>query len=186
MPNDVPSGAWWALALRGVAALLFGLAAFAWPGITLEVLVLLYGAYALVDGLLALGSAALAVEHRARWWPFALEGVVGVVAGLFTLFNPAIAVEVLVVVIAAWALVTGTVEIAAGVRLRRTLAHGWMVGLGGLLSVVAGVALLVAPGIGLLALVWLIGGYAVLFGLNLLALSMRGRGQGPTGAAAAA
>jgi uncharacterized membrane protein HdeD (DUF308 family) len=165
---------WWAVVLRGVAAVLFGLMALIWPGITLLVLVALFGAYALVDGLFALGSAIFGGGNTAgsRVW-LAVEGVAGIVAGIMTFFWPGITTLVLLWLIAAWALVTGVFEIVAAIRLRREIQGEWLLALSGALSVVFGIMLMVWPAAGALALVILIGLYAILFGVVLIWLGLR-------------
>ena len=167
---------WWALAARGAFAVLFGVLAFLWPGVTLASLVLLFGAYALVDGAVALVHA-VAGGGGVRW-PLALEGLVGVLAGIGTLAWPEITALALVYLIAAWAVVTGVFELVQAVRLRLVIENEWTLGLSGLASVVFGVLLAVWPAAGALAVVWLIGSYAVLFGVLLLALAFRLRAFG--------
>jgi uncharacterized membrane protein HdeD (DUF308 family) len=162
---------WWVIALRGLAAVLFGVLAFAWPGITLAVLVLLFGAYALVDGILGLIAAFRGdAQHR---WAMALEGVVSVLAGLAAFAWPGLTALVLLYIIAFWAIVTGVLEIVAAFRLRRVINNELGLAIGGILSVLFGIVLLVAPGAGALAVVFLIGAYAIIFGLALLALAWR-------------
>ncbi len=168
---------WWALALRGVFAILFGVAAFAWPSLTLAALVILFGAYALVDGVFALVAAVRAAEAHERWWLFVLEGLVGIVIGIITFIWPGITALVLLYLIAWWALITGVFEIAAAIRLRRQIKHEWTLVLGGLASVVFGLLLFYRPGAGALAVVWLIGTYALIFGVLFLMLGFRLRGH---------
>lgn len=167
---------WWAFALRGAAAVIFGILAFAWPGVTLAVLVLFWGAYALVDGILALVSAfRTGHDHR---WALLIEGIVGIGAGVITFAYPGLTALVLVYIIAFWALITGLLEIVAAFRLRKVIDNEWWLGLSGALSLVFGVVLVAAPGAGALALVWVIGAYAMLFGIVLLALAFRLRSMG--------
>ena len=162
---------WWVIALRGLAAVLFGVLAFVWPGMTLAVLVLLFGAYALVDGILGILAAFRGdTQHR---WAMALEGVVSVLAGLAAFAWPGLTALVLLYIIAFWAIVTGVLEIVAAVRLRRALSNELGLVIGGVLSVLFGIVLLVAPGAGALAVVFLIGAYAIVFGLALLGLAWR-------------
>jgi uncharacterized membrane protein HdeD (DUF308 family) len=163
---------WWALALRGLLAVLFGLAAFLWPGISLVALVTLFGAYALVDGIFAIVSAF----RTSEWWPLLLEGIAGIAAGVITFLWPGITAFALVYLIAAWAIVTGIFEIIAAVRLRKAIENEWLLGLGGLASVALGVIMIAAPGAGALGLVWAIGAYALVFGVTLIALGFRLRG----------
>jgi uncharacterized membrane protein HdeD (DUF308 family) len=176
MEMEVSSRHWWAFAVRGLAAILFGILAFAWPGITLAVLVLLWGAYALVDGVLALISA-FRTRHDHRWG-LLLEGIVGIGAGLVTFVYPGLTALVLLYIIAAWALITGVLELVTAFRLRRAIRDEWWLVLGGIASIVFGVVLLAAPGAGALALIWLIAAYAIVFGVLLLALALRLHGMG--------
>jgi uncharacterized membrane protein HdeD (DUF308 family) len=169
---------WWALALRGVAAILLGILAFAWPGITLFVLVLFFGAYMLVDGIFAIVAAVRAAGEEDRWWLLLIEGILGVLAGLVAFFWPGLTALALLYFIAAWAIVTGIMEIVAAVRLRQEIDGEWALGLSGLLSVIFGVLLVVLPApAGLLSLVWLIGAYAVATGVLLLILAFRVRSE---------
>jgi uncharacterized membrane protein HdeD (DUF308 family) len=176
---------WWALALRGVAAILLGILAFAWPGITLFVLVLFFGAYMLVDGIFAIVAAVRAAGEEDRWWLLLIEGILGVLAGLVAFFWPGLTALALLYFIAAWAIVTGIMEIVAAVRLRQEIEGEWALGLSGLLSVIFGVLLVVLPApAGLLSLVWLIGAYAVATGVLLLILAFRVRSEASHGASA--
>src|SRR5215218_5335869 len=167
---------WWVLALRGLAAIVFGVLAFVWPDITLFALVLLFGAYMLVDGIVAIVAAVRAAGREARWWLLLIEGVLGVLAGLVAAFWPGLTALALLYFVAAWAIVTGIFEIVGAIRLRREIEGEWALILGGALSVLFGVLLVaVGPGVGLLSLVWLIGVYAVAFGVLLLILAFRVR-----------
>jgi uncharacterized membrane protein HdeD (DUF308 family) len=163
---------WWVVLLRGLAGIIFGLITFFEPGISLAALVLLFGAYALVDGVL---SIATAVRRRGadRWLLLLLEGIAGILAGLATFLWPAITAIVLLYLIAAWALVTGVLEIAAAIRLRKAITGEWLLALSGIASIILGVLLFIAPGPGALAVVIWIGVYAFVFGALLVALSFR-------------
>jgi uncharacterized membrane protein HdeD (DUF308 family) len=181
---DVLARYWWLVALRGALALLFGVLALVWPAITIGVLVLLFGAYAFVDGAFALGTAIFGgarAEGRRTW--LVVEGVAGILAGLVTFFWPAITALALLWLIAAWALVTGVLEIVTAIRLRRELTGEWLLALTGVLSVIFGIVLLVRPGAGALALIWVIGIYAIAFGAALLFLAFRLRRIAPDRAA---
>ncbi len=171
---------WWLLALRGVLAIVFGVAALIWPGLTLLVLVTLFGAYAIVDGVVAILSV---VRHRerGRWWAVLLEGVFGILAGLVAFLLPGITAVALVFVIGVWAMLTGLMEISAALRLRRMIENEWMLGLAGILSLVFGAALVVFPGAGALALVTLIAAYAIVFGIAMLFLGLRLRNARASG-----
>jgi len=167
---------WWALALRGLAAIVFGILAFVWPGITLFVLIIFFGAYMLVDGVFAIVAAVRVAGEAARWWLLLVEGILGVLAGIVAFVWPGLTALALLYFVAAWAIVTGIFEIVGAIRLRREIEGEWALILGGALSVLFGVLLVaVGPGVGLLSLVWLIGVYAVAFGVLLLILAFRVR-----------
>lgn len=168
---------WWALALRGLFAVLFGLAVFIWPGLTLLALVALFAAYALVDGVFSIVAAIRAAGRHARWWPLLLEGLLGIAAGVVAFLWPNITALALLYVIAAWAIVTGVFEIVAAIRLRREIEGELLLGLAGLASVIFGVLLILFPGAGALAVLWLIGGFAIAFGILLILLGFRLRGR---------
>lgn len=167
---------WWTLVLRGVLAVVFGVVAWVAPGLTIGALILLFGAYALVDGAFAL-VAAFSPGGERRRWPLVLEGILGIGAGIAAVVWPGLTALALLYVIAAWALITGLFEIMAAVELRREIDNEWLLGLAGLASIVFGLLLIVRPGAGALALTWLIGVYAVLFGVLLIALGFRLRGM---------
>jgi uncharacterized membrane protein HdeD (DUF308 family) len=163
---------WWALALRGIFAILLGLAAFVLPGVTLAVLVALFGAYAVVDGVLAIIAGVRAAERHERWWSLVLKGLAGIVAGVLAFVWPALTALALLFLIAGWAIVTGVLEIVAAVHLHR--AHGeWLLILNGVLSILFGLFVIVWPGAGVLTLLWIIGVYAIVFGAVLLVLAFR-------------
>jgi len=166
---------WWLLALRGVIALLFGVLAFAWPGMTIAILVALFGAYVLVDGVF---TTIVAVRQRTntRWWLVLLEGVVGIAAGILTFFWPSITALVLFYLIAAWAVVSGVFKLLAAIQLRKEIANEWMFAISGIISILFGVLLMILPTIGMLALIWLIAAYAIVFGLIMLILAFQLRG----------
>ena len=174
---DSLSRNWWAVSLRGLAGILFGIITFIAPGISLAALVLLFGAYAFADGVLAVVTA---IRRRGndRWGMLLLEGLVGVAAGVLTLLWPGITALALLYVIAAWALVTGAFEIAAAIRLRKVITGEWILALSGILSIALGLLLIVAPGPGALAVVIWIGAYAFVFGALLFALGLRLKGLG--------
>ena len=179
---------WWSVALRGVLAVAFGVAAWIWPDITVHALVLLYGFYALVDGLLALAALLVGgslVRERRGW--LIVEGVAGIAAGVIAFLWPGITALVLLYLIAAWAIATGVLEIAAAIWLRRELRGEWLLALVGVVSVLFGVFLVVRPGEGAIAVVWALGLYALVFGVALVALGLRLRhlGRGVGGAAPA-
>jgi uncharacterized membrane protein HdeD (DUF308 family) len=164
---------WWAVVLRGVAAVLFGVLALIWPDVTMIVLVALFGAYALVDGIITLGTAIFGGRERGRRGWLAVEGVAGILAGVITFAWPEVSALALLWIIAAWALVTGVLEIVAAVRLRREIEGEWLLAISGALSVAFGVMLVVWPAAGALAVVTLIGIYAIVFGVVLVGLGLR-------------
>jgi uncharacterized membrane protein HdeD (DUF308 family) len=165
---------WWALALRGLVAVLFGLLTFLLPGITLVTLVLLFGAYALADGIFNVIAFFRVASHQ---WALLVEGVIGIIAGILTFAWPAITAIVLLYVIAFWAIFTGVFEIIAGIRLRKAITNEWLLLVMGVLSLLFGVLILFAPGAGALAIVLWIGAYALVFGVFLLAFAFRLRGH---------
>lgn len=163
---------WWLLLLRGIAAILFGVLAFAWPGITLLSLVILYGFYALLDGLFAILAAIKGGNIESRWW-LILIGILGVAAGLVTFFWTGITALVLIMFIGAWALIHGIFEIVGAIKIRKEIDNEWWLILSGALSVIFGLAVLIMPGAGALALIWLIGAYAIIFGGMLVGFAFR-------------
>ena len=167
---------WWTFVLRGVAAIIFGFLAYFWPGITFTVLVLFFGAYALWDGVFALINA-FRTEGERRW-SLVLEGVAGIAAGLITFFWTGAASLALLLVIGAWAIVTGIFEISAAIRLRKEIEGEWLLLLSGVLSVLFGIAIAIWPAAGLVAVTWMIGAYAIVFGAILIALGFRLRNMG--------
>jgi uncharacterized membrane protein HdeD (DUF308 family) len=160
----------WSVALRGIAALVFGFLALTVPGPVLMGLVLLFGAYALVGGILALVSAVKEKAEYGRGWRV-LEGLAGIALGIMTFAWPGITALSLTYVIAAWAIVTGIFEFAGAIRLRKYIKHEWLYMLGGVLSVVLGVLIIGRPLAGALAITWMLGLYGILFGSVLLGLS---------------
>ena len=164
---------WWAIALRGLAGIIFGILAFVMPGMTLAVLVLLFGAYALVDGIFDIIASLGGRSGAQSWWMLLLEGLVGVAAGLVAFFRPGLTALALVYLIAAWAIITGVLEIVAAIRLRKVMRNEWWLVAGGVLSIVFGVLIAAAPGAGALALVFWIGAYALIFGVLMVGLGFR-------------
>lgn len=164
---------WWLLVLRGVLAILFGVLAFIWPGITLLTLIVMFGVYAIVDGLVAIWTGFSRTRESSRWWTFLLEGLLGLGAGIAALVWPGLATLVFIYLIASWAVFTGILEIAAAVRLRHEITNEWFLGLGGVLSIGLGILLFLQPAAGGLAIIWMIAGYAIVFGVLLVILGFR-------------
>ncbi len=165
---------WWLLLLRGVASIVFGVLAFIWPGLTLVALIFLWGAYAVVDGGIALWAAITgkAGELAPRWW-LIIVGIVGILAGLVAFASPGLTAFFLLMFIAGWAIVVGALEIWGAIQLRKEIEGEWWLILSGLLSIAFGILLVARPGAGALALVWLIGSFAILHGCILIALALR-------------
>ncbi len=173
IPESIPSRYWWAMVLRGFAAIIFGILAFSWPGITLQVLVLFFGAYALVDGILSVAAAIRGRGHTDNWGLFLLQGVLSIGLGILTWLAPSAMAVAILLYMAAWALVTGVLEIVAAIRLRHEIKGEFWLALGGLLSITFGLLVFAFPLAGALGMIWLIGGYALAFGLCLIALGIR-------------
>lgn len=167
---------WWMAALRGTLAVIFGVAAFVWPGMTFEVLVLLFGAYAFVDGILVLGFGLVAAGDGEQWWPLVLSGILGIGIGVLTFAKPATMALALVYVAGFWAIVTGLLEVVAAIRLRDVISGEWLMGLSGALSILFGLLVVAQPDTGALALVYLFGFYAILAGVSQIGLGFRLRG----------
>jgi uncharacterized membrane protein HdeD (DUF308 family) len=165
---------WWLLLLRGIAAILFGILAFVWPGITLVTLTFMWGAYALLDGAVSLWAAIVGKgnEITPRWW-LAVVGAAGILAGLVAFLSPGITALVLLMFIAGWAIVTGVFQIIGAVRLREEIEGEWLLALSGALAILFGIALIAVPGAGLLSLVWLIGAFAIVAGASYIGLAFR-------------
>jgi uncharacterized membrane protein HdeD (DUF308 family) len=167
---------WWAMAIRGVLGIVVGVIAFIMPAATMLALVLLFAAYMLVDGVFAIIAAVRAARRHDRWGLLVLEGVAGFVAAAIAVLWPGITVLAFVLLVAAWALVSGTLMLMAALYLNIDHGRWWLV-LGGAASIVYGLLLLVAPAIGALVLAWWFGIYAFVFGVALLILAFRLRAR---------
>jgi uncharacterized membrane protein HdeD (DUF308 family) len=165
------------LALRGIVAILFGLAALFWPGLILVVLIVLFGAYALVDGVLALIAAFRSSGRGMRRTLLLIEGVIGILFGILALFWPGLTALTLLYIIALWAILSGIARIVMAIMLRREIENEWSIALSGVLSVILGIVLLFLPGAGLLAYTWLVGLLALAVGIALIYYAFRVRGQ---------
>jgi uncharacterized membrane protein HdeD (DUF308 family) len=165
---------WWVFAIRGIAAIVFGILAFIWPGTTLAVLVFLFGAYVLVDGAALLVALARGdTVARCHAWAVGVTGVLGIVAGVVTFAWPGLTALSLLYLVAFWAIAMGTFQVIAAVALRRELDGEFWMALGGVASIVFGAFLFAFPGSGLLSLVWLVGIWSVVFGVSSLGLASR-------------
>ena len=158
--------------VRGIIGVMFGIIAFLWPGLTLTALVLLFGAYALLDGI-ANVAHGVSSARSGHGWILLLEGIVGVGAGIVTFLWPAITLLVLVMVIGVWAVVRGALEIAAAIRLRHVISGEWLLALAGLLSIALGVLFFIYPLTGAVVLAWWVGAYALIAGIVLIALGFK-------------
>src|SRR6266852_3198327 len=167
---------WWLIALRGALGILFGIVAFVVPGATILSLVLLFSAYMLVDGVFAIAAAIRAAQAHERWGLLVLEGVANIACGVIAFLLPGLTVLVFVLLIAAWALISGGFMLAAAFRLHIDHGRWWLV-LGGLISIAYGIALVIAPMIGAVVLTWWLGAYAFMFGIALLVLAFKLRSR---------
>lgn len=166
---------WWALAVRGVVAILFGVLLLAWPGVSLLVLVTIFGAFALVDGVFSIVAAVRAARGHGSWGTLLLVGITGVLAALVAWSWPGITAVAIAFVIGAWAIVTGVLAIVAAVELRRVLRGEFWLGLSGLLAILFGLLVFANPIAGAVTLAWFLGVFAILFGATLLVLAFRVR-----------
>ncbi len=163
---------WWLILLRGLAAIAFGVIAFMMPGIGIASLVILYGAYAMVDGIVALVAAFSGEAKDQRWWLAAI-GLLGLAVGVMTLMWPGVTALALLYFIAFWAIAIGVMQIVGAIRMRKEIDNEWWLGLGGLLSVLLGVVMILMPGAGALGLIWAIASFAIVYGVTLVMLSLR-------------
>lgn len=172
------TGNWWAPVASGVLAIAAGVAAFAWPGKTFEVLVLLFGVYAFVRGSIWLSFGMLAASTRERWWPFVVNGIISLALGVLTFAETQAMALVLVSLGGAWAVLMGVLELVAAIRFRQFIPNEFLLGLGALVSIVFGVTVLAQPAIGVVTFALLFGAYAVLVGIMQVWLGLRLRGLG--------
>ncbi len=164
---------WWLFLLRGLAAITFGVLSLIWPGISLVALILLFGAYALVDGVFALAAAILGRGNaEIRWW-LVLVGLLGIGIGITTFLSPGLTALTLLYFIAGWIVATGLLQIVGAVELRKAIDDEWWLILDGVLSVVVGILLFIMPGPGALALIWLISVFAIAFGILMVGFAFK-------------
>ena len=164
---------WWTFVLRGVLAIIFGILAVAWPGVTLASLVLLYGAYALLEGVLSVWSGIAEYGERERWWMEILGGVLSIAVGIMTFVWPGITALALLYIIGFWAIFRGVLEIMAAIRLRKVIEGEFWLAAAGLFSILFGILLIARPGEGAIALLTVIGGFAIAFGILLIILGFK-------------
>jgi uncharacterized membrane protein HdeD (DUF308 family) len=163
---------WWLLLLRGIAGIVFGVLAFSWPGLTLLTLILLYGAYALTDGVFAIIAAIKGGAPTGRGW-LAIVGVLGIAVGAFTFMLPGMTTLILLFTMAGWAVAIGVLQIVGAIRLRKEIDNEWLLILSGVVSVLFGLAIVYNPGAGALGLVWVIATYAIIAGVLYIGLAFR-------------
>jgi uncharacterized membrane protein HdeD (DUF308 family) len=164
---------WWALLIRGIAAVIFGILALIWPGATWVAIGILFGAYAFIDGVFAIVSTVRAAEAHERWWPFLIEGIIGLVIAGITFYDVGITILALYFTIAVWALLTGILEIVAAIQLRKVIQNEvWLI-IGGILSILFAVLMWWHPIAGAVAIAWIIGIYAIVFGIMMIGFSLR-------------
>jgi uncharacterized membrane protein HdeD (DUF308 family) len=163
---------WWAVALRGIFAIIFALIAFFSPGATLLSLVWVFAAYMLVDGLFGIVSGIRAASNNQRWGLLVLEGILNILVGVIAFIMPGLTVLFFVTLMAVWSLITGVLVIVAAFKLNPEYGRGWLI-FSGIVSVLFGIALLIAPLVGAVVLTWWLGAYALVFGIGLLVLAFK-------------
>jgi uncharacterized membrane protein HdeD (DUF308 family) len=176
---------WWMWLIRGIAAIIFGVLAWIWPGLTWITIAIFFGAYALVDGIFAIVATVRAAENQQRWWPFLIEGIIGILIAGITFYDVRITIAALYLTIAAWAFLTGIFELVAAFQLRKHISNEvWLI-IGGLASIAFGVLMVMFPIIGALTIIYIIAAYAIVFGFIMIGFSLRLRGHVHTPAAPA-
>jgi uncharacterized membrane protein HdeD (DUF308 family) len=164
---------WWAWLIRGIAAVIFGILAWMWPGGAWIAIAILFGAYAFVDGIFAIISTIRAAESREVWWPFLIEGIIGLLIAAITFYDVRITIVALYLTIAVWAFLTGIFELVAAVQLRKYIANEiWLI-IGGVASIAFSILMIWRPFAGALAVIWLIAAYAIVFGFIMIGFSFR-------------
>jgi uncharacterized membrane protein HdeD (DUF308 family) len=167
------SRGWWLFVLRGVLAVLLAVLAFTSPADTLAALVLVFGVFALFDGILSIFGSVAAAGMRQPWWPLVVRGLLGIAAGVFALVRPDMTALVLVYLVAFWAILGGATELVAAFELHDLVPHAWLLGLAGAAAIVFGVLVIASPSAGALALVWILGVFAAVYGIAYLAFGFR-------------
>jgi uncharacterized membrane protein HdeD (DUF308 family) len=173
MAERIDNRIWGGLALRGVVAILFGILALARPGITVQALLYLFGAFAIFDGIFALVSSFQVAQFHGTWWPMLIVGLAGIAFGVLAFASPTATAVVLAWYIGAWAIVSGFFEIGAAYRLGSLIQDQWLLVVAGILSIAFGILVWAHPGPGILAILWIIGLFAILFGVLMEGLAFR-------------
>jgi uncharacterized membrane protein HdeD (DUF308 family) len=166
------SGPWWSWLLRGIAAIVFGVLAIAWPGLTFLVFVAIFAAYAFIDGSFHL-AAGIRARQRQHRWLLVLEGLLGIAIAVLTFVWPGITAVALIFLIAAWAIIGGAMRIGLAIQLRKVIAGEWLLILSGVMSIIFGVLVFLVPAAGVVAIAFIVGVYAMLFGLVMIGLAAR-------------
>ena len=164
---------WWTITTRGVVAVLFGIAAIGWSDITLQTLMMLFGVFTLLDGLVNLSIATRASKVHGRWWEMLIQGIVGVGVGIVSFAWPAITAVALLYIVAFWAIAVGVLEMAASIRFGMEIGGGWLLAVCGIWSALFGVFLLMWPNAALHGFIWFIGTVAILFGSLLVFFGLK-------------
>lgn len=170
------SESWWLFLVRGIIAVLFGLAAIVWPELTITTLVIVFGAYAVIDGVIAIIGGFQSRDGNDQWWVYVLIGLAGIIVGIWAMLFPGLTAIGLLYFIAAWLLITGVLQIIYAIRVRREISNEWLLVLSGVLSTILGIVFMIFPGSGAISLIWVIGFYAIFFGGMLVVLAFRLRG----------
>ena len=168
---------WWTFLIRGIIAVLFGLAAIIWPGLTIATLVIVFGAYVLIDGIFAIFDGFSARKENSHWWVEILIGIAGIIIGVWAMAFPGLTAVGLMYFIAAWWLITGVLQIVFAIRVRKEITNEWLLILSGALSAILGIVFMLFPGSGALSLIWVVGVYAIIFGIMLIIFSFRLKGM---------
>jgi uncharacterized membrane protein HdeD (DUF308 family) len=164
---------WWAWLIRGIAAVIFGILAWLWPGLTWITIAIFFGAYALVDGVFAIVATVRSAERQQPWWPLLIEGIIGILIAAITFYDVRITIVALYLTIAVWAFLTGIFELVAAVQLRKIIANEiWLI-IGGIASIAFGVLMLLYPIIAAIAIIYIIAAYAIVFGVIMIGFSFR-------------
>ncbi len=166
---------WWTFTLRGLLAIAFGILALVWPGATIAVLAIFLGIYLLLGGIFAVVAGLATSGKNSRWWTLVLEGLAGIILGLVALFFPGLTEEIIVFMVAIWAVVVGFLEISSAFQIRHEIANEVIMIISGLLAVIMGILLFVFPIGGVVSIVWIIGVFSIAFGIALILLSLRMR-----------
>jgi uncharacterized membrane protein HdeD (DUF308 family) len=164
---------WWVLLLNGICAIIFGLIAFTWPGITLLSLAIIYGVYCIADGITMIAASVARGKRGESWGHMLFNGIISLIAGGIALFWPAITAIALLIIIAVWAIIRGITEIFAAIRLRKVINNEWLLVFGGIISVLFGLLMIARPRVGALSVIWIIGVFAIVHGILLMALSFK-------------